>query len=317
MAHSGTLHRYAERLVAFEHASPSSRETPTTSPTHTLLWVGGLTDGLLTVKYPSAIANSLPTNWRIAEVLISSSYEGFATGSLKRDAVELAQAIKYFQDLRSASGGKIVVMGHSTGCQDIMELVVGTGKALVHIDGAILQSGVSDREAFTSLAARQGVKKELYGLVDRARGLVEKGKGDEVLPKEGNFMAQLLGTSLTAYRTLSLLAKGGDDDYFSSDLEDSKLDRTFGAFPNETVLLILFGELDQYVPAEIDKEGLIGRWAHVVRRHGGTIDEEHSGVVKGAHHNLNGDPEGVVQDLVQRVLGFLVGVESVSKDARL
>jgi hypothetical protein len=31
--------------------------------------------------------------------------------------------------------------------------------------------------------------------------------------------------------------------------------------------------------------------------------------VQGAHHNLNGDPEDVVRDLVGRVVGFVEGLE--------
>ncbi|KAF2799341.1 DUF1749-domain-containing protein [Melanomma pulvis-pyrius CBS 109.77] len=311
MAHPGTLHRYNHPLVAFEHSPPQSSTTsPSTSPTHTLLWLGGLSDGLLTVQYPAAIARSLPPSWRLAEVLISSSYEGWATGSLKRDAQELAACVKYFQSLRGKAGGKIVAMGHSTGCQDIMELCVGTGKGEVALDGAILQGGVSDREAFADMAAKQGLKAEFDAVVQKARELVDEGRGGEIMRKAGNAMGDMLDSPMTAYRTLSLLSKGGDDDYFSSDLEDAALQASFGAFPKETPLAFLLGELDPYVPAEVGKEELLGRWTRFVRSGGGVVDDVHGGVVKGAHHNLDGDPEEVVQELVRRVLGFLEGVES-------
>lgn len=47
MAHAGTAHKYSEKLLAFEHAGAHSNSA---DQPHTLLWVGGLGDGLLTVQ---------------------------------------------------------------------------------------------------------------------------------------------------------------------------------------------------------------------------------------------------------------------------
>ncbi|KAF2710133.1 DUF1749-domain-containing protein [Pleomassaria siparia CBS 279.74] len=311
MAHPGTLHRYNNRLVAFEHASPHAPSS-TEQSIHTILWLGGLTDGLLTVHYPATIAKSLPPTWRIAEVLISSSYKGFATGSLTRDARELAACVKYFQQLRGKDETKIVVMGHSTGCQDAMELCVGSGKEQVQLAGVILQGGVSDREAFTDIATRNGMKAEFNAIVEKAEKLVAEGKGSQIMQKEGNPVAEMLGSPMTAYRTSSLLSLGGDDDYFSSDLSDQALELTFGKWPEETPLCFLLGEEDPYVPASVVKQDLLDRWTKVVRKHGGTVDDVHGGLVKGAKHNLNDNPKEAVDELVRRVVGFVNGVESES-----
>lgn len=48
MAHAGTAHKYAEKLIAFEHAGAHSRKE--NGVVDTLLWIGGLGDGLLTVQ---------------------------------------------------------------------------------------------------------------------------------------------------------------------------------------------------------------------------------------------------------------------------
>jgi hypothetical protein len=77
-------------------------------------------------RYPSTIAKSLPADWAIAEVLLSSSYRGWGTSSLQKDVKELAECVGYFSSLRP--GREIVLMGHSTGCQDVMEYVVGEGE---------------------------------------------------------------------------------------------------------------------------------------------------------------------------------------------
>ena len=66
------------------------------------------------------------------------------------------------------------------------------------------------------------------------------------------------------------------------------------------------------MPKSLDKEALAKRWIGIVRKGGGKVDEEHSGVVVGASHNLGGNSDGVVQSLVKRVVGFLNGLSQQS-----
>jgi hypothetical protein len=139
--------------------------------------------------------------------------------------------------------------------------------------------------------------------------LVGEGEGEKILQLKGE-IGEILDSPMSAYRVLSLLARGGDDDYFSSDLSDSILESTFGRFPKETPLCLLLGELDPYVPDSVNKVELLERWTKIVQKGGGVVDEEHGGIVKGAHHNLNDDPKEAVQELVRRVVGFVKGVES-------
>ncbi|EFQ93677.1 hypothetical protein CFE70_004790 [Pyrenophora teres f. teres 0-1] len=307
MAHPGIAHKYCKNRIAFEHAASTSTTTTTTTP-HTILWVGGLTDGLLTVPYPSQIAKSLPPTWTLSEVLLSSSYKGWGTGSLTRDARELNECVSYFKKLRP--GKKVVVMGHSTGCQDIMEYLVGKyHDKREPLDGVILQGGVSDREAWEDFGKEGQAKQDLADAINTARELVEKGKGSELLSREGNLVLEEMGGPLTAYRAYSLLAKGGDDDYFSTDLSDEHFAKTFGRIPNTTPVCFLLGELDPYVQERVDRAALLLRWTRIIREGGGVVDDEDGGVVKGAHHNLDGDPEEVVEDLVRRVCGFVAGLE--------
>lgn len=310
MAHSGTIHKFNKRLVAFEHAPSNSCES--TGHPNVILWIGGLSDGLLTVQYPTSIASSLPSNWRLAEVLLRSSYNGWATGRLSRDAREVGECVQYFKDLRP--GAKVVLMGHSTGCQDIMEYLVGPdAKNHPSIDGAILQGGVSDREAWDDMLKTDEEKEQLKQIVDKAKSMIDEGHEKGILPMKGNMVAEALGAPITAYRTYSLLAKGGDDDYFSTDLGDEVFEKTFGKIPKETLVCFLLGSEDPYVPQSVDKRELLGRWTKILRHGGGVVDDKNGGVVQGAHHNLDGDPEEVVQDLVKRVLGFVEGLSKNSE----
>jgi pimeloyl-ACP methyl ester carboxylesterase len=309
MAHASTAHKYSKRLVAFEHASP---QTSSDDAQNTLLWVGGLTDGLLTVPYPSDIAKSLPANWRIAEVLISSSYKGWGTGSLARDAEELGECVSYFKNLRP--GKKVVIMGHSTGCQDIMEYVVGTDcECRDALDGIVLQGGVSDREAWEEYGKEGELKLHLEDAITKSKEMVDAGKGEEIISTEGNTILKEMGGPLNAYRAYSLLAKGGDDDYFSSDLSDEHFATSFGNITEKTPVCFLLGSEDPYVPAHVDRAALLERWTRIIRAGGGIVDDEDGGVVQGAHHNLDEDPDEVVQDLVKRVCGFLTGLDQDRK----
>jgi pimeloyl-ACP methyl ester carboxylesterase len=295
----GKLHKYSKRLVAFEHDSGEP-------PTHLLLWVGGLGDGLLTVPYPSMLAQKLPPHWALVEVMLLSTLNGFGVSSLQQDVKELKECVKYFRNLMGENG-KIVLMGHSTGCQDAMEYVTGPGKdSRLPLDGVILQAPVSDREAIGDSLGESHKK-----IVETAQAFVQDGRSDDVLPLA--LGKSLFGKApISAYRWLSLLSpkKDGDDDYFSSDLTHERLKNTFGSFPKRTPLLILCSGADEHVPSHIDVSALIQKWTDIVETGGGVVDSENGGIVPGAFHNLMRNDEQVVNDLCQRVGKFLSGVVS-------
>jgi pimeloyl-ACP methyl ester carboxylesterase len=316
-------------LTAFEFARP---ETPS-EPENTLLFIGGLFDGFLTVPYIIPLSSQLPSSYRLVQVYISSSYKGWGTGSLIRDTQELAQCVKYFRNLQG-KGGKVVLMGHSTGCQDTMEYCVGlespgrlrSVESLLenldvyehqvgsdgekYLDAAILQSPVSDREAL--LPSFPGGEEAYRASCTTAQEWVDRGDGEEVLPSKltgGFFPAP---TSARRFLSLASPDKDGADDFFSSDLPDATLKKSFGKWPKDVPLLVLYGGKDQYVPEYVDKAALVKRWAEIVKGAGATIDEENGGIVAGANHNLKGVDHKVVDDLIGRVRRFLEKVENSS-----
>lgn len=177
------------------------------------------------------------------------------------------------------------------------------------INGAILQAGVSDREAWDFLLESPPERASRATVLATAQRLIAAGKEKEIVPREDNIVQKELGAPISAYRTNSLLAKGGDDDYFSTDLDDATLRASFGRVPKHVPLMFLLGSEDPFVHPSTDKEALLKRWAGFVKEGGGKVDEVHGGIVKGAHHNLDGDPEEVVTDLVDRVVGYLGGLE--------
>jgi len=298
-AHPGVLHHVPPNLYAFEPTKPLVRSLDV----NTLLWVGGLSDTLLSVAYPLKIAQALPPTWGFATVSLGSTGNSWGTTSIAQDAADLARLVAYFKERRP--GGKIVIMGHSTGCQDCMEYLVGAkAEQRPAVDGVILQAPVSDREAIAHHLP-QAVVNEANQL---ALKMCREGHDKDAMPNR--LTRPLFGdVAIMARRWVDIASPAPDhtgaDDYFSSDLPDDRLNSTFGRLRPSTPLLLLYSGNDESVSPSLDKDTLIYRWIKTVRENGGKVDRLNGSIVPGAMHNLNGSPEAIVQDLVLRVQGYI------------
>lgn len=299
-----------------------------------------MTDGYGTVPYVAALAKALePTEWSLFSVLLTSSYGGWGVGSLDQDVKDIAQCVRCVQEYKqsiSPSEGKTVVMGHSTGSQDVLhylyqpnplpehsEQFQGRLKHIVRpqLDGAILQAPMSDREGLQ--AAIKGEEGTAQGtemraaydqLVDFAKRQPyvtgdHQQKLDAILPM--NLVAKVglpADTPLSARRFLSLASpdspeKPAEDDLFSSDLTDQRLRETFGAVAERGLLLskmmFLYSGNDDFAAPWVDKAKLMQRWN---KASNGKYDEEGSTVIPGASHNVRDEGQ---EELIERVLGYL------------
>ncbi|KAL4778862.1 hypothetical protein BJX76DRAFT_365865 [Aspergillus varians] len=342
----GLLHEYAERLVAFEYSS-SARIKP-----HTLLFIPGLGDGLGTVTYLTDIVAALEeTEWSVFSPIISSSYGGWGTSGLGRDIDEIALCVEYIlhykRDAEAGSSppgtGKVVIMGHSTGSQDVMQYISASNPRHPHpvldrggapvlrpqVDGAVMQAPVSDRQAIQTVLKEgdeRHTPQQMQDIYDQAisrakRHTFEDNGLDTILPLP---LTAGIGypetTAVSSRRFLSLASPDGprvpgDDDLFSSDLGDERLRKTFGMIHGRGVLrgpqslLVLYSGLDPTVPGWVDKEALMRRWR-------GVTDIERvywhveSGIIPGASHTLEG-PGQVEQRraLMRKLTLFLFDVE--------
>lgn len=229
---------------------------------------------------------------------------------------EVEDLVRYFGGGGGEGEGKrrnkVVLMGHSTGCQVIMHYFLspppprqgeagggGDGEQRPKIEGGIMQGGVSDREAIAMMMEDE----ESEGVCRLARSYMEEGRGEDVLPSR--YTKELFDTApVSARRWLSLASHGGEDDYFSSDFGEKRLGEVFGGLGRVGArLAFLFGGEDQYVAAGVDREGMVKTWERHVRDNGGLVDEK-SGILKGASHNLK-EGGAVVEDMVNRVTAFL------------
>ncbi|CAI4065033.1 hypothetical protein SUVZ_08G1960 [Saccharomyces uvarum] len=278
----GIVHRYTARNVAFEFA-PTGREK-------VLVMIGGMTDGLLTVPYTTELPHALdPHGYSVVNVQLSSSFLGFGTSSLDKDVEELKLLVDF---LKSAQGGRretIVLMGHSTGSQDVMHYLLRHGHSVA---AGIIQASCSDRESFG-----QTIDPPLLATLNaHAQKLVNAGRQNDLLSSE--YSTHLFHTPITAYRWCSLMVPGGDDDYFSSDLAPESLAASFGRL--KTPLLVAYSENDQFVPAWVDKQALLARWRAATPA---AVWSQHSGLIGGATHTV---PEPAAQRrLLEMVARFL------------
>lgn len=202
-----------------------------------LIFIGGLTDTLATVPYLSSLAEAIaPLDFNLVQPQLSSSLGGFGLSSLEADAQEICLVIQHLQTRAKnpiGKASKVILMGHSTGCQDVVQLL-SYPRLDVHIDAAILQAPSSDREDFEAKNA-EGSHGQL--LLREAIDLMEKGRGSTLLSREEEKpprapsdpyavnASAFQNPAMTAYRYWSLSARGGDDDFFSSDLEEDTMRR--------------------------------------------------------------------------------------------
>jgi pimeloyl-ACP methyl ester carboxylesterase len=304
---SGILYSFTPDLTAYEHAPSTVIKSlvSSTLPTSTLVFINGMYGTPLSTKYTLQLAAALPSEWRLVEPLLSSSGTGFGTGSLDQDVEEVGRLVEYIRSVRP--GGDVVLLGHSTGCQDAIHYLCAPGRdsrfQKAPVEGVILQAPVSDREA-SNIDAPEGRFDEVDGL---AQELVKQGKGEDLLPFR---LTQDVypRVPMSARRWLSLLSPDeghtGEDDYFSSDLSMERFRQSFGNGGGGVKWLVLHGEVDSGVPKGVDKERLLEQWRQAVEEGGGVWDEE-CGVLKGADHALTECPQETRDVFVEKVVKFL------------
>ncbi|RFU74821.1 esterase lipase superfamily [Trichoderma arundinaceum] len=234
-----TVHPFRPGYAAYETGSIGRKNA--------IVFIGGLGDGPHSVQYLRTVAKHLEEaknlSYSLFEFRLRSSFSGFGTGSIADDVADISALVKY---LRSIGKDKIVLFGHSTGCQDCAEYTNYTKHGSSPVDGFILQAPISDREAF----------KLEFPDTDRsvqiAEQMIAEGKADHIAPKE--VIPPSLGPAVSAYRLRSLLAKGGDEDYFSSDLDDATVKKIWSRF--DKPVLVLHSEKDENVPRSVDQRKL-------------------------------------------------------------
>ncbi|RMZ87206.1 hypothetical protein DV736_g5569, partial [Chaetothyriales sp. CBS 134916] len=225
-------------------------------------------DALTATPYVYTLANYLSggasPQWTVIHPLLSSSARQFGISSLDRDVEDIASAIAYIRAtpaLGSASS-RIVLMGHSTGCQD----------------GAILQAPVSDRDSILHSIATSPAARDAADECNRIAAATPPDQHTGTLLPLHATRPFFGSVPVLISRWLSLASPlspdhPADDDKFSFDLAPACV-----------------------VPT-VDQAVLLDRWKRVVEASaasgGGAAAAAElnpaSGLIAGAKHNLAGD----------------------------
>ena len=303
---------------------------------------------MATTSYMSALVYALqPTQWSLFTINLTSSYQAWGLGHLDRDTTEIAQCIEYVNEYKQAKfggGGKVVLMGHSTGSQDVLHYLYRSNphtslssfdKDLQHmkrpvIDGAIMQAPVSDREAIHWVLEKGIGSKKASDCREAYEKLIAIAQEEARNNRSCDTLLPLDITSQLGYpashpvscrRFLSLVSPDSpntpqEDDLFSSDISDEQLDKTFGMIHERALLryklLVMPSGADQAVPDWIDKAELLARWQKAADRNGSAQiwDTENSGPIPNASHALSNDDQAEPrQYLVEKVQNYLSGLE--------
>ena len=155
-----------------------------------LVLIVGLADGFLALAYTEPLSRALlAEDYSLVMVNLSSSWSQFGFQSLAADCEELEKHVSF---LKTRFGfGKIVLLGHSTGAQDVVYFLRHGKPELTSLVTAIIfQGAISDREAM----AIEPYASQLPSMKKEAEKLQLSGKGECLL------CDRLLGAPITANR---------------------------------------------------------------------------------------------------------------------
>jgi len=215
------------KLVAFESGSLSSSQC--------FILLGGLTDGLLSLPYVERLSlklESLSKPYSLIQPLLRSSNLQYGWHSIDDDIQDLKTLIDYLINNRN-NLESIILMGHSTGCQDIIHYLRNE-KDLTKIVRVILQGPVSDRQYLSRLSS---TKDQLDYCYQNEKNI------NEWLPR------YLHDPPLTIQRCLSFNQINSIEDLFSSDLTDQQLNNIYQNI--QIPITWIWSKKDEYVPDDI------------------------------------------------------------------
>lgn len=140
---------------------------------------------------------------------------------------------------------------------------------------------------------------------------IQAGRGPYALPveamqliypvKQGEPVRDGSVSAISANRWYSLAAKGGHEDYFSSDLTDEEMKDAFKALrQSEKNILFAFGEKDGSVPESMDKEKLLEKFKRCAGEKAETL------LLKDANHQIHA--QAPQKEFIDRVIGLVTSL---------
>ena len=338
----GKLHVYYPKwplnLFEFAACGPKPRTDQSVLSANVLLFIGGMFDNFLSPPYVAELAQALArpeqgmSKWTMMQVQLSSAGTQFGMSSLDKDVQQLGYAVEYIRKYVTSSLSvkqdvNIVLMGHSTGCQDAIHYLlspVSTGQTRPPIQSIILQAPVSDREVFLAKLEQSNEARDAYsGILKRIESIPDPQRDKTMLPLDQTktFFGPV---PMSAARFTSLTspcspAQPEQDDLFSSDLTDQRHQETFGRIATSpsldvsklkqaAMMLVLVSGSDEYVQPFVDKKKLLSRWASAFELAGNAHFSPYSAVLEEARHDVTGDDVAAKEArrrMIHSVRGYL------------
>lgn len=243
--------------------------------------IGGLGDGLGSIAYinhMSAVLAGCGVN--TVQFVMASSFGGFGVSSLQEDAQSISRLLEHLRTKHHKR--KFFLLGHSTGCQDILYFFAHIATFTQDIAGIVLQGPSSDRAYKQAQNAAH-----LSGMLTHAQELVSSGRSKETFMPPA---AESPTFPITAERFLSLYALRGTDDMFTSDLCDDEFALGFANVPPHCRLLIVFSAADETVPASVDAAEVQRKFRQAAVRLSAcdilTIDGADHAISQESHQNI-------------------------------
>ena len=205
-----------------------------------LFLIGGLGDLLFSVKYFEYLWNKLE-EYKICIPIMRSSGNSFGNTTIWDDVEDIKEILKHI--INNNEIKDIFLIGHSTGCQDILCLFKKEINKEFPIRKCILQGPVSDRDFVINDI---NLKNEIKRIENKSNILFKDWNNSEL--KNSIEVSQYLYDNkypLLIRRFVSLYSKLGDEDWFSFDIESNKLKELYSII--NIPFLFVFSLNDQYV----------------------------------------------------------------------
>ena len=205
-----------------------------------LFLIGGLGDLLFSVKYFEYLWNKLE-EYKICIPIMRSSGNSFGNTTIWDDVEDIKEILKHI--INNNEIKDIFLIGHSTGCQDILCLFKKEINKEFPIRKCILQGPVSDRDFVINDI---NLKNEIKRIENKSNILFKDWNNSEL--KNSIEVSQYLYDNkypLLIRRFVSLYSKLGDEDWFSFDIESNKLKELYSII--KIPFLFVFSLNDQYV----------------------------------------------------------------------
>lgn len=253
-------------------------------------------DGPFSLGYSEALhfaAQEMGSTCLIQPIL-RSSYRQFGISTLDSDAEDLYQLVS------KLSSKRVILIGHSSGCNGILHFVHRFLPTLCSeeadmirgkICGIVLQGAVSDRQYIVSVLGETKATQFL----ETSKALISSGQAHSIMPAEAVPMEPIV--PITAKRFYSLLQ--GDDEMFSTDKNESIMFSVSETLP----ILVFISDKDEYVPHnQVNQSSVVSFFSKILPHHASNKIV----VLRNANHGLSTlTKEQVVEHFINPIVQWI------------